>query len=38
MDEVSSGSEHPFTGQRTCFEGAEIVVEYIRDVVNEFLR
>jgi hypothetical protein len=37
MDEVSSRSEHCFASQRARFEGSKVVVEHIRDVVDELL-
>lgn len=37
VDKVSSRREHCFAGQRACFEGGEIVVKYVHDVVNDFL-
>lgn len=34
---MPSGSEHCSTRQRTCFEGLDVVVEHVHDIVDNFL-
>lgn len=38
VNEVSSRGEHGFAGQRTRFEGQDIILEHMEDVVDELLR